>query len=73
MLKSPKKLETAVLMLRSKQVMRDVKERGRDIEGCVKQWTSFVKPNFQRYVHPQRDKAGLLPLSIIKVGKRGES
>lgn len=41
-----------------KQVTRDVKERGRDIEGCVKQWMSFVKPNFERYVEPQRKVAG---------------
>lgn len=42
------------------QVTRDVKERGRDIEGCIKQWTSFVKPNFQRYVQPQRDEADII-------------
>ncbi|KAI4257606.1 MAG: hypothetical protein LQ352_001590 [Teloschistes flavicans] len=43
-----------------RRIMRDVKERGRDIEGCVKQWTSFVKPNFQRYVQPQREKADII-------------
>lgn len=42
-----------------KKVTRDVKERGRDIEGCIKQWMSFVKPNFQRYVEPQRKVAGM--------------
>ena len=35
-----------------------MKERGRDIEGCIKQWMSFVKPNFERYVEPQRKIAG---------------
>ncbi|KAL8984594.1 MAG: hypothetical protein Q9205_001475 [Flavoplaca limonia] len=40
--------------------MRDVKDRGRDIEGCVKQWTSFVKPNFQRHVYPQRENADII-------------
>lgn len=39
-------------------VLRDVEERGRDIEGCIKQWFAFVKPNFERYVQPQRDVAG---------------
>ncbi|MWO89162.1 hypothetical protein GQM97_24250 [Escherichia coli] len=39
-------------------VLRDVSERGRDIEGCIKQWFSFVKPNFERYVEPQRKVAG---------------
>ena len=41
-----------------KPVTRDVRERGRDIEGCIKQWMSFVKPNFERYVEPQRKIAG---------------
>jgi uridine kinase len=39
-------------------VLRDVEERGRDIEGCIKQWFTFVKPNFERYVEPQRKVAG---------------
>lgn len=42
----------------TKQVIRDVRERGRDIEGCIKQWMSFVKPNFERFVEPQRKVAG---------------
>lgn len=40
-------------------VVRDVRERGRDIEGCIKQWFAFVKPNFHKYVEVQRDVAGL--------------
>lgn len=40
-------------------VLRDVRERGRDIEGCIKQWFSFVKPNFHKYVEPQRNVAGM--------------
>ena len=28
------------------------------MEGCIRQWISFVKPNFQRYVEPQRHTAG---------------
>ena len=51
-------LESIELMLKFKQVTRDVRERGRDIEGCIKQWMSFVKPNFERYVEPQRKIAG---------------
>ena len=42
----------------TRAVLRDVKERGRDVEGCIKQWTNFVKPNFERYVEPQRKVAG---------------
>lgn len=40
------------------QVLRDVEERGRDIEGCIKQWFAYVKPNFETYVEPQRKVAG---------------
>ena len=28
------------------------------MEGCIKQWLGFVKPNFTIYVKPQRDLAG---------------
>lgn len=48
-----------------KQVLRDVRERGRDIEGCIKQWFSFVKPNFHRYVEPQRDIAGMYAIPFL--------
>jgi uracil phosphoribosyltransferase len=41
-------------------VLRDVKERGRDIEGCIKQWFSFVKPNFIKYVEPQQEVADII-------------
>lgn len=53
--------------------MRDVKDRGRDIEGCVKQWTSFVKPNFQRHVYPQREHAGECCISYADaIGSQGK-
>ncbi|PVI03521.1 uridine-cytidine kinase 2 [Periconia macrospinosa] len=44
----------------SRRLVRDVKERGRDIEGCIKQWFAFVKPNFNKYVAPQREIADLI-------------
>ncbi|CAL5875004.1 uncharacterized protein PFLUO_LOCUS9307 [Penicillium psychrofluorescens] len=37
-----------------RRVLRDVRERGRDIEGIIKQWFDFVKPSFKTYVDPQR-------------------
>ena len=43
----------------SRRLVRDIKERGRDIEGCVKQWFGFVKPNFHKFVEPQRNVAGM--------------
>lgn len=42
------------------KVLRDVQYRGRDIEGCIKQWFSFVKPNFHKFVMPQRDVADII-------------
>ncbi|PSS10813.1 hypothetical protein M430DRAFT_37011 [Amorphotheca resinae ATCC 22711] len=44
----------------SRRILRDVAERGRDIEGCIKQWFGFVKPNFERYVEPQRKVADVI-------------
>lgn len=44
----------------SRRLVRDVKERGRDIEGCIKQWFGFVKPNFYKYVAPQREIADII-------------
>ncbi|KAJ5205716.1 hypothetical protein N7491_003657 [Penicillium cf. griseofulvum] len=37
-----------------RRVLRDVRERGRDIEGIIKQWFEFVKPSYTRFVEPQR-------------------
>ncbi len=48
------------------QVLRDMRERGRDVEGCIKQWFTFVKPNFHKYVEPQRAIAGTFILSCKK-------
>ncbi|RCI09007.1 hypothetical protein L249_4941 [Ophiocordyceps polyrhachis-furcata BCC 54312] len=44
----------------SRRIVRDVRERGRDIEGSIKQWFGFVKPNYEKYVEPQRKVADLI-------------
>ncbi|KIV94037.1 uridine kinase [Exophiala mesophila] len=44
----------------SRRIVRDVRERGRTIEGTIKQWFRYVKPVFQRYVDPQREVADLI-------------
>ncbi|KYK61981.1 uridine kinase [Drechmeria coniospora] len=44
----------------ARRIVRDVRERGRDIEGCIKQWFGFVKPNFEKFVEPQRKVADLI-------------
>jgi uridine kinase len=43
--------------------MRDVRERGRDIEGIIKQWFTYVKPSYTRFVEPQRSISGKLAAS----------
>jgi uridine kinase len=40
-------MNVQVLTLPS-QVVRDLRDRGRDVEGCIKQWFAFVKPNFEK-------------------------
>lgn len=30
------------------------------MEGCIKQWFAFVKPNFEKYVEPQRKVADVI-------------
>ncbi|KAI9369512.1 uridine kinase family-domain-containing protein [Aspergillus egyptiacus] len=37
-----------------RRVLRDVKERGRDIDGIIKQWFHYVKPSYKKFVEPQR-------------------
>ncbi|KAF2396680.1 uridine kinase [Trichodelitschia bisporula] len=44
----------------SRRLLRDVQSRGRDVSGCIKQWFKFVKPNFRKYVEPQRDLADII-------------
>ena len=56
-----------------KEVTRDVKERGRDIDGCIKQWINFVKPNFERYVQPQRKSAGRVANSSFANKELGQA
>ncbi|XP_008317491.1 uridine-cytidine kinase-like 1a isoform X2 [Cynoglossus semilaevis] len=35
-----------------RRLRRDITERGRDIEGVIKQYNKFVKPAFERYIEP---------------------
>ncbi|KAL2137217.1 hypothetical protein VTI74DRAFT_6428 [Chaetomium olivicolor] len=44
----------------SRRILRDQRDRGRDIEGIIKQWFKFVKPNFEKYVDPQRKVADII-------------
>ena len=43
-----------------RRVIRDVKERGRDIEGVVEQYLTTVKPMHYLYVEPTRPMADIV-------------
>lgn len=43
-----------------RRVIRDVKERGRDIEGVMEQYLTTVKPMHYRYVEPTRPLADIV-------------
>lgn len=44
----------------ARRIVRDVRERGRNIEGSIKLWFNSVKPAFSKYVEPQREVADLI-------------
>jgi len=37
----------------ARRLRRDISERGRDLVGVLKQYTTFVKPAFDNYIAPQ--------------------
>ena len=43
-----------------RRIIRDVKERGRDIEGVVEQYLTTVKPMHYLYVDPTRSMADIV-------------
>jgi uridine kinase len=44
----------------SRRIVRDVRDRGRDIEGIIKQWFDWVKPVYLKWVEPQKEMADLI-------------
>lgn len=43
-----------------RRIMRDVKERGRTVEGVIEQYATSVKPSFDKFILPQRSYAHLV-------------
>jgi len=43
-----------------RRIKRDMNDRGRTIEGIIKQYNKTVKPMFTKYVKPSRDYADLI-------------
>ena len=43
-----------------RRLLRDVKERGRDLDSVVKQYTSTVKPMHEQFVEPSKKYADII-------------
>ncbi len=53
------------LML-ARRILRDVKERGRDVEGILKQYLTFVKPSMDNFISPTMRFADIIvPVSAF--------
>ncbi|TEA37774.1 hypothetical protein DBR06_SOUSAS9210111, partial [Sousa chinensis] len=59
-----------------RRLRRDISERGRDIEGVIKQYNKFVKPAFDQYIQPTMRVADIVvprgePAAHLVGGGRG--
>ncbi|KAK9469192.1 uridine kinase family-domain-containing protein [Lipomyces arxii] len=53
-------VDTDLDICMARRLRRDIIHRGRNLEGAIKQWFGFVKPNFERYVLPTMHEADIL-------------
>nr|CAG4638599.1 EOG090X09VM [Cyclestheria hislopi] len=44
----------------ARRLRRDISQRGRDLEGVLKQYTRFVKPSFEHYIAPLMAHADII-------------
>ncbi|XP_038057175.1 uridine-cytidine kinase-like 1 isoform X2 [Patiria miniata] len=44
----------------ARRLRRDISERGRDIEGVLKQYNKFVKPSFEQFIEPAIQHADIV-------------
>lgn len=42
----------------ARRIQRDVSHRGRDVQGVLQQYTTFVKPSFDQFVGPRCEACG---------------
>lgn len=55
-----------------RRLRRDISERGRDIEGVIKQYNKFVKPAFEQYIEPTMRLADIVvPRGESRIGWGG--
>lgn len=57
-----------------RRLRRDISERGRDIEGVIKQYNKFVKPAFDQYIQPTMRVADIVvprgePAALPVIGR----
>ena len=52
-----------------RRILRDVKERGRDLEGIIDQYLTTVKPMHYHYVEPYKSKADI----VLNSGKNEQA
>ncbi|KAK9330313.1 uridine kinase family-domain-containing protein [Lipomyces starkeyi] len=53
-------VDTDLDICMARRLRRDIVHRGRELTGAMKQWFSFVKPNFERYVRPTMQQADVV-------------
>lgn len=54
-----------------RRLRRDITDRGRDIEGVIKQYNKFVKPAFEQYIEPTMRLADIVvPRGALKKKKK---
>ena len=44
----------------ARRLRRDISQRGRELEGVLKQYSSFVKPSFEHYIAPLMAHADII-------------
>ena len=44
----------------ARRLKRDISERGRELEGVLKQYNKFVKPSFEHYIEPTMTYADII-------------
>jgi len=44
----------------ARRMKRDISERGREVEGVLKQYNTFVKPAFEHYIAPTMSCADII-------------
>ncbi|CAI8507934.1 hypothetical protein ACO0OL_000466 [Hanseniaspora opuntiae] len=55
----------------ARRITRDMLHRGRDLEGCLKQWIKFVKPASEVFIRPTMKKADVIIPNFASKSDKG--